>query len=412
MCITPVKIQTEDGFKMVRCRKCRDCISERKMHWIGRMNAEHKTCQSAWFCTFTYGKSVCPETGREIPASENPNAYMLNYPDLQKCFKRMRKAGHKFSYLAVGEYGSEKSRAHFHAVIFWKSAPPDRQLDVRLDDCSFWDLGFVQYEKPKSTKAAATYMMEYLDKDNIHRNALRFSKRPALGEEYCLEYAKRHARRGLSLFQRGPAFTVDGNDNRDGKPFFYRVERDSSLYTKMLDAWLLEWARRRPDERLILSEDASEYLSDIAQNPDREPVDVQTYLEKMYGIEVVPDLHKPHTVYTLTDAMVLSTFRNQVIINNTKGEVIWQDALDDLVDPLDPNDQEAFRAAWPKMRDIALTRFPDRVLSHLECWPNLVWPTSDLIASERSRRLRQKPSQTYVGRPNPSLEKRPRSSPP
>jgi len=397
---------------MVRCRKCRDCISERKMHWIGRMNAEQKTSESVWFCTFTYGKSVCPETGREIPASENPNAYMLNYPDLQKCFKRMRKAGHKFSYLAVGEYGSEKSRAHFHAVIFWKSPPPERQMNERLDDCSFWDLGFVQYEPPKSTKAAATYMMDYLDKDNIHRNALRFSKRPALGEEYCLEYARQHARQGLPLFQRGPAFTVDGNNNRDGKPFFYRIERDSTLYTKMLDAWLLEWARKRPDQSLILSEDAREYLSDVAQDPDREPEEVQAYLEKLYGIEVVPDWHKSHTVYTMTSAMVVSTFRTQVIINNTKGEIIWQESLEDLVGRLHPNDPAQFREKWPQIRDLALRSFPDRVLSHLECWPNLVWPTSDQIASERLRRLRHSPSQKYVGRSNPSLVKRPRSSPP
>lgn len=38
--------------------------------------------------------------------------------DLQKFFKRLRKQGYKFKYVASGEYGDESRRPHFHIALF------------------------------------------------------------------------------------------------------------------------------------------------------------------------------------------------------------------------------------------------------------------------------------------------------
>lgn len=55
--------------------------------------------------------------------------------DLQKYFKRVRKAGHKFRYYAVGEYGSQTYRPHYHVLIF--GTVPEHALRQA------WDKGIV-----------------------------------------------------------------------------------------------------------------------------------------------------------------------------------------------------------------------------------------------------------------------------
>jgi len=46
--------------------------------------------------------------------------------DLQLWFKRLRKAGYKFRYFAVGEYGSHTYRPHYHIIVF--GSVPSEQI--------------------------------------------------------------------------------------------------------------------------------------------------------------------------------------------------------------------------------------------------------------------------------------------
>jgi len=48
--------------------------------------------------------------------------------DLQRFFKRMRKAGLKFKYVASGEYGEKTRRPHFHIALFGMDFNSDRVL--------------------------------------------------------------------------------------------------------------------------------------------------------------------------------------------------------------------------------------------------------------------------------------------
>jgi len=48
--------------------------------------------------------------------------------DLQRFFKRLRKAGFKFRYVASGEYGDETRRPHFHIALFGVDFDSDRVL--------------------------------------------------------------------------------------------------------------------------------------------------------------------------------------------------------------------------------------------------------------------------------------------
>lgn len=48
--------------------------------------------------------------------------------DLQRFFKRLRKGGFKFRYVASGEYGEQTRRPHFHIALFGVDFDSDRVL--------------------------------------------------------------------------------------------------------------------------------------------------------------------------------------------------------------------------------------------------------------------------------------------
>ena len=48
--------------------------------------------------------------------------------ELQRFFKRLRKGGYKFRYVASGEYGEKTRRPHFHIALFGMDFNSDRVL--------------------------------------------------------------------------------------------------------------------------------------------------------------------------------------------------------------------------------------------------------------------------------------------
>ena len=300
MCQKPLPIHNEwNEVQHVQCRNCNECISARKRHWIGRLLAEQQTCVETWFCTFTYGGGY-----------ENEEAYWLDYSHMQKMFKRLRKAGYKFKYVVVGEHGAEKSRAHFHALFYWQTTPPPVEKfhtreDPAMIQWPFWTKGHSTIEYPRSQQGSASYIMDYMNKDNLKRAVMKYSKNPMLGKEYLEDYAKKHARQGLALFQKGSTFTIPDNLRKNGENFYYPVGEDTAMYETMIMAWLQEWARVRPNEKLPLSESVKEFLADTAQDVNHLPVNVQWYLDEHYDVQ--PNLYlKRKEVYTVTENLTLT----------------------------------------------------------------------------------------------------------
>ena len=64
----------------------------------------------------TYDDAHLPEHGQ------------LFKEDLQRFFKRLRKAGFKFKYVASGEYGEISRRPHFHIALFGVDFGDDRRV--------------------------------------------------------------------------------------------------------------------------------------------------------------------------------------------------------------------------------------------------------------------------------------------
>jgi len=93
----------------VPCGRCLGCLLARGRDWTVRCLHESRFHDFSWFVTLTYSDDQLHQY------LSHPS---LNPPDMQRFFKRLRKAGHKVRYLYCGEYGEQTERPHYHAIIF------------------------------------------------------------------------------------------------------------------------------------------------------------------------------------------------------------------------------------------------------------------------------------------------------
>lgn len=112
-CPTPIRIKDPSKrglFLDVPCGRCGTCLELRRTYWTFRMHEELRNHDSAAFITLTY---------TEPPLSPQ-NLATLEKKHLQDFIKRLRHHlhGRKIRYYAVGEYGPETQRPHYHAIIF------------------------------------------------------------------------------------------------------------------------------------------------------------------------------------------------------------------------------------------------------------------------------------------------------
>ena len=73
-------------------------------------------------------------------------AAVLTYSDVQKYFKRLRKTVGKFKYLVAGEYGEEKGRAHWHAILFTDKPIEHIEFDKNIME-KHWGHGWSYYRR-------------------------------------------------------------------------------------------------------------------------------------------------------------------------------------------------------------------------------------------------------------------------
>ena len=89
----------------IPCGKCIGCRADQAQSWGVRLYHEASLYSENCFLTLTYNQENCPSE--------------LDKPELQKFFKRLRRHQERpLKYFAVGEYGSQTRRPHYHAIIF------------------------------------------------------------------------------------------------------------------------------------------------------------------------------------------------------------------------------------------------------------------------------------------------------
>lgn len=144
----------------VPCGKCPVCLKRRASGWSFRLMQQDKESETSHFITLTYDTQHVPITH---------NGFMdLSKRHMQLFIKRLRKAqwatGNVASikYYAVGEYGTQSMRPHYHIIMF--------NAVIELIQPA-WDLGQVHYGNV--TGASVGYCLKYMSKPKripMHRN--------------------------------------------------------------------------------------------------------------------------------------------------------------------------------------------------------------------------------------------------
>lgn len=156
----------------VPCGKCAFCLATRRSDWSTRLEYEAKKWLDKKFITLTYA---------------DPHLYFLNgisqlhKPHLQNYFKRLRKAGYRLRYYAVGEYGSKTYRPHYHVLLF--GSIPENVLRKS------WEFGNVHIGQV--TAASVSYCLKYVVNGRAKgmrigrvRPYATMSRKPGLGANY------------------------------------------------------------------------------------------------------------------------------------------------------------------------------------------------------------------------------------
>lgn len=193
-CISPFGVRDKvTGLTIsVPCGKCHECTKRKISEWSFRLMQEEKTATSAYFVTLTYGTKYVPIS--------RAGYLTLNKKHLQNFFKRLRfnTGNTNIKYYAVGEYGTENWRPHYHAIIF--------NLESEFNVTDAWVTDKRTTEKPEAigechfgtvTGASIGYCLKYIAKRGripVHRNDDRLpefalqSKR--LGSSYINEASR------------------------------------------------------------------------------------------------------------------------------------------------------------------------------------------------------------------------------
>lgn len=239
MCLNPSHIWVERGPTHERiptpCGGCWQCKARRVNDYVGRSLAEASTSQATCAITLTYAP-------RDDLADK-----VLTPPHFQAFVRALRKRGHSIRYLVAGEYGDLRGRAHFHAIIFWQSPPPewpapDKHGRIWIDE---WPHGHVNVDWTVSHKSLR-YVCKYVLKGESDQYWFSLSKKPSLGAAYFESRAQRMAELGVwpTSFQYSPpgaakgiSYFLSGATRRD---FLARIQelRDKKPDPSKINEWV------------------------------------------------------------------------------------------------------------------------------------------------------------------------------
>lgn len=186
-CISPILIKKADRRDFVPCGKCNFCLQSRRADWSFRLAQEQKISNTSTFLTLTYEE----ENIAYNPTSGLPE---LSKRDVQLWTKRLRKINARLvpwplRYYTVGEYGTENSRPHYHAIMFNLHA----SIIPRIQEV--WTAG--QCHVGDVNAASIHYVTKY------HVNCVGdypgrsppfafMSKKPGIGSNYLLTHFNYH----------------------------------------------------------------------------------------------------------------------------------------------------------------------------------------------------------------------------
>lgn len=236
-CISPTIMKdprNNGGVLRVPCGQCAWCKKRKQDEWFLRFKEESHNLPNVRFLTLTNDDEHMKcnylniDTGQlfsnlpDLPLGLDAHVIKAptnDYRDMQLYFKRVRKAYKKpLKYFAVGEYGSDSSRPHFHAIVFGSDS-----FDSILVDK--WSNGLVT-DVP-ANDGSFRYVTKYLLKGSnvpplASKNKILCSKNPAIGASAFGDY--------YNYMQNNDAHVMRGNhDSFIPIPRIYKRYRQQLL---------------------------------------------------------------------------------------------------------------------------------------------------------------------------------------
>lgn len=183
----------------VPCGSCRECLTQSSRSWAFRIMKEAQQHEDNWFITFTYDDNHIPENNMlDVKAISNFNKKLKVY---------LNRKGLKsdFRFYAVGEYGGQTARPHYHVIYFGLDIPDLKYIcktekgDLVFDSDfirNVWSNGFITIEGV--SVGSACYVARYCDKkkrlnksqkEELQKKGIvpefsRMSNRPGIGAVY------------------------------------------------------------------------------------------------------------------------------------------------------------------------------------------------------------------------------------
>lgn len=185
------------GRKAYPCGQCLPCRINKKREWTHRIILEANCHADNAFLTLTYDEDHLPDGGNLVP--EHVTLFLKS---LREAY---RKTG-KIRYFAVGEYGEQTNRPHYHLALF--GYPTCRQgltNPRRHGSCcavcdsvqQHWQHGHIYLGGLSA--ASASYVAGYVTKKltkkddprlgGRHPEFTRMSLRPGIGADFMHEVA-------------------------------------------------------------------------------------------------------------------------------------------------------------------------------------------------------------------------------
>lgn len=313
MCETPCKLP--DG-QLVACRYCWQCRNDRVDDLVGRCIAESRSATTTYAVTLTYG------------GGDRPEAAVLEYSGFQRMMKRLRKAGYKVRYIVAGEYGSEKGRAHWHAILFFYGKGPEVVLEERID-WKYWPEGFAFFERPEY--GAFRYCLKYVLKNQkleVSAKYLAMSKKPLLGESWILSKADEYVAAGIP--PQNYEYWFPEAYHKSGKLRVFRLQGKARevFCERFLSAWWAKYPDKEPHSPII-----DEYRDQLVRKANELGFEGdlslrKALMEKAVGswtIDTSIPIVKAVSGYDLRGQVVKNSlgFYNYIRFNE-EGEKLWQ----------------------------------------------------------------------------------------
>lgn len=168
---------------LVSCAYCPGCRSKRSATWALRLGDEQQEWERYSFVTLTI-RDLEPH---ELLCSDRPVPWILNRRYLQIFFKRLRIAGYRIKYFAVGEYGEDNARAHYHVILFGVGRSHVERVALE----AAWPWGFVDIGNVEA--ASIRYVTGYVMKAPLGRLRL-YEERIKSGPPFSVMSQKLGAR--------------------------------------------------------------------------------------------------------------------------------------------------------------------------------------------------------------------------